>query len=299
MKRVDLGLFSANTPLLLASSRGWFGDAGIEVIRHQVESSEDQFRGLVAGRFPLVLTAFDNLLNYSSNESNPAGRVLDLRVLRAVDGGMNLSLVASGGIRNASDLAGRTLSVDAPDSGFAYVAYSALRHAGLEKGKDYEVVHHGGVMHRFERLLVGAADATLLSNGFEIMAARAGLTVIAGPRDLSAPYLGAVFAAVAGWAEEHANEVDAFLNVYGRAEAEVLSGAADAELVGAIAAARGVDQSVAEQLLNAERSRFGLIPGGKVDPDAAESVARLRADNDGFEPTADVSGLLRRLTPRS
>lgn len=52
--------------------------------------------------------------------------------------------------------------MDVTDSGFAYVLYKILRIHGLERGVDYEVVSIGGTFQRFQALMAGTIDGTLL-----------------------------------------------------------------------------------------------------------------------------------------
>lgn len=299
MTQLNIGTFSVNTPMRLAADRGLFADAGLDVQFHQVASSQEQFRDLANERYHLVLTAFDNVLNYSLNESNVMARTMDLKVVRAVDWGMHLSLVGQAAITQPADLRGGTLAVDAPDSGFAYLAYDVLARAGLHAGSDYDIVRHGGVRERFEHMVAGEADATLLSNGFEILASTKGMNIVAGPEELRRPYLGAVFAGLRPWLEVEAMAVAAFLEAYDRAVGAVFAGHQDGFLLAGLVAARGVGITTARALLYSERDMFGLVSDGVFDDDAARGVALLRAEQGGFDRPVDVGAVVSGLKPHA
>jgi hypothetical protein len=96
-------------------------------------------------------TSPDNVANYRYNTGHALGDRIDVQGLLGMDYGLNLVLVARPGIRSARAL--KAVAVDAPDSGFAYVAYAILERAGLKRGKHYDVVPVGGVSQRFQRLL--------------------------------------------------------------------------------------------------------------------------------------------------
>jgi len=58
-----------------------------------------------------------------------------------------LSLVAGGGVKSIGDLRGKTLSVDAMTTGYAFVLFEILRRNGLAPG-DYNIIKVGGMVQR-------------------------------------------------------------------------------------------------------------------------------------------------------
>src|SRR4051794_1137735 len=175
-----LGIFSANVVATWAQEHGVFTDHGLVVEQVPVPSSPAQFASLTAGEYDAVLTSPDNVATYVLNERNPLGRRLDLQILRAVDRGSRLSLVGGPGIKQVADLAGRRFAVDVPTSGFAYVGFALLRRAGLEAGRDYEVVTAGATPRRPQLLAEGALEATPLNAGHQARAQRGGAPPLGG-----------------------------------------------------------------------------------------------------------------------
>ena len=78
-----------------------------------------------------------------------------------------LRLVAVPEVKSYADLKGKTLSVDAMTTGYAFVLFEMLERGGLKKA-DYEVVRAGGVLQRFNALLENKHAATLLLSPFEV-----------------------------------------------------------------------------------------------------------------------------------
>jgi len=173
-----LGIFSANVVATWAHERGVFAAHGLAVEQVLVASSPAQFASLMDGEYDAVLTSPDNVATYVLNERNPLGRRLDLQILRAVDRGGRLSLIGAPGTERVADLAGRRFGVDVPTSGFAFVGFALLRRAGLEPGRDVEVVTAGATPRRRQLLAAGEFEATLLNAGHEARAVRSGAHVL-------------------------------------------------------------------------------------------------------------------------
>jgi ABC-type nitrate/sulfonate/bicarbonate transport system substrate-binding protein len=147
---------------LLAAELGFLRD--VEVVPTRTPSSAEQLRALLAGEQDMVVTAIDNLFEWTR-----AGA--DLRLVAQVEQTTPLGIYAGGDVESLADLAGCRFAVDAPDNGFALIAKHLLRDAGVEV--DYVVV--GGVRERLDALLGGQVDATLLGPPFDKLAEKAGM----------------------------------------------------------------------------------------------------------------------------
>jgi ABC-type nitrate/sulfonate/bicarbonate transport system substrate-binding protein len=286
-----LGIFSANVVADWAAEHGVFRRHGLEVGQLPVASSPAQFRSLLAGEYDAVLTSPDNVATYVLNERNPLERRLDLRIVRAVDGGGRLSLVGGPGVRTAEDLAGRRFGVDVPTSGFAFVGFALLRRAGLEPGRDYEVVTAGATPRRRALLVEGAFEATLLNAGHDARAVREGAHVLGVVDEVASPYLGTVLATSADGATP---ALGALLVAWDEAEADVVDPARRAEVLELLGRQPDTDAEVARRMYDTWLDPVhGLCRGGAVDPAALEAVLRLRAEQGGFEDAHDLATLAR------
>jgi len=147
---------------LLAAELGFLRD--VEVLPTRTPSSAEQLRALLAGEQDMVVTAIDNLFEWTR-----AGA--DVRLVAQVEQTTQLGIYAGGDVESLADLAGCRFAVDAPDNGFALIAKHLLRDAGVEV--DYVVV--GGVRERLDALLGGQVDATLLGPPFDKLAEKAGM----------------------------------------------------------------------------------------------------------------------------
>jgi ABC-type nitrate/sulfonate/bicarbonate transport system substrate-binding protein len=145
---------------LLADELGFL--QGLEVLPTRTTSSSEQLRALLSGEQDMVVTAIDNLFEWTR-----AGA--DLRLVAQVEATTPLGIHAGGDVESIADLAGCRFAVDAPDNGFALIAKRLLRDVDV----DYVVV--GGVRERLDALLGGQVDATLLGPPFDQLAELAGM----------------------------------------------------------------------------------------------------------------------------
>ena len=286
-----LGIFSANVVADWAQERGVFAEHGLAGEQLPVASSPAQFASLTAGEYDAVLTSPDNVATYVLNEGNPLGRRLDLQILRAVDRGGRLSLVGGPGVDSVEALAGRRFAVDVPTSGFAFVGFALLRRAGLEAGRDYEVVTAGATPRRRQLLAAGEFEATLLNAGHEARAVRAGAHVLGVVSDVVRPYLGTVLATRT---DVDTPALRALLAAWDDAERAVLAPENRAAVTAVLATQPDTDAGIAAQMYETLLDPLhGLCAGGEVEPAAFEAVLRLRADQGGFEGEHDLAALSR------
>src|SRR5271163_4312000 len=156
-----------NWPSFAALDKGFFAANGLEVTLQPTPNSVAQMTGLATGAFDVAMTAVDNIVAYVEGRGEaPIGPQPDFFAFMGSDNGF-LSLVAHPEIKRIDDLRGKTLSVDARTTGYAFVLLDMLRRGGLAES-DYQKV--GGMVQRWDALRDGKQDATLLSAPYDILA---------------------------------------------------------------------------------------------------------------------------------
>ena len=287
-----LGYFSTSVVSRLARDGGAYRRQHLDVAEHAVASSPDQFRALLDGDLDLVLTSPDNVATYRCNASNPLGRRADVRIVRSVDRGLGLSLLAVPQVRDLAGLHGGTVAVDVPSSGFAFALYAVLAGAGMRPGVDYTVLTMGSTPRRAEALLAGRCAATLLNAGHDVAAETAGCRRLARVVDVVGPYLGTVIAARGEWLDRHEQVARRFLQAWAEAAALVRDPeAVDAVAAAAAAAQPGPPEQVATVVATLISAREGIIAEPEVDVAALRTVVDLRARFGGFDRDVDVAAV--------
>jgi ABC-type nitrate/sulfonate/bicarbonate transport system substrate-binding protein len=266
-----------NLPIWAAQRQGFFDTQGVAVQLSYTPTSAFLVSALLENRADVAFAVFDNVVAYREGQGeakvpdNP-----DLFAFMGGDGGF-LAIVAAPAVKGFGDLKGRTLSVDAMTTGFAFVVRELVARNGLAE-TDVNFVRAGGTANRYRELLAGKQDATLLRTPFELLAQNRGLNVLAGADALGA-YQGTVGVARAGWAREHDAALVGFIRAY-RAATDWLYDRANRDIVEAMLIANIRDMSPA-----LARQSYDLLLGDKgglsrdlaPDPAGMREVLRLRS----------------------
>ena len=205
-----------NWPSFVGVEKGFFERNGVRVMLQETPNSVAQMTGLAEGKFDIAITAVDNIVAYAEGQGEAAiGAQPEFFAFMGSDSGF-LSLVADPEIRSFADLRGRTFSVDARTTGYAFVLFDMLRRNGLSQ-KDYRIETVGGMVQRWDALQKKKQDATLLSTPFNILAKQQHFNQLAQAVDEIGPYQGNVAATRRSWAQGNRSKVMAFIRGYAEA----------------------------------------------------------------------------------
>ncbi|HEY6830289.1 MAG TPA: ABC transporter substrate-binding protein, partial [Gemmatimonadaceae bacterium] len=236
-------------------------------------------KSVLDGKVDLAFAAIDNVIDYQEGQGEaeiPANP--DLFAFMGGDGGF-ISIVASPAVASVGELKGRTVSVDAMTTGFAFVVRELIARSGLAES-DVSFVRAGGTANRYRDLVAGKHDATLLRTPFELLAENRGYHVIAGAETLG-PYQGTVGLARRSFAEAHEATLVAFLHAY-KAATDWLYDPANREIAEALLVAHISDMTPA-----LARRSYALLVSPKgglsrdLKPDAA-GIATVLALRDKY-----------------
>src|SRR3984893_15234108 len=138
-----------NFPIFAADHKGLFAKYGLTIDLIYTPNSRVQRDGLAKGEYQIIQTAADN--PGAMGELDEADAV----IVAGGDNGFN-HLIVQPEINQLTNVRGKTVVVDAPNTAFALLLYKALKDNGLEKG-DYKVNPVGGTG---ERLAAMTSDKT-------------------------------------------------------------------------------------------------------------------------------------------
>lgn len=165
-------LWFVPSPLAIVAD-AWNLTSDIALHAERNPSSDAQFEALASGKVDAVVTAMDNVMDW-----NLRAGPRDLRVFAQMESTTPLTLVGQKGRAGLESLRDATLLVDAPRNGFVVALRAML--AEHKVGPDaYAMEPVGGVKERFDALMAGRGDATLLGPPFDAMALQAGLSRMA------------------------------------------------------------------------------------------------------------------------
>jgi len=212
LRTVNLIVFPGgfNWPIWVAKEKGFFERNGIEVKITPTPSSVFQLTNLIDGKFDIAMTAIDNLIAYREGQGEVPKLGPDLFAFMGGDNGF-LRLVTVPEVKSYRELRGKTLSVDALTTGYAFVLFEMLERNKLRMGKDYKVVTAGGVLQRFQALMEKKHAGTLLLSPFEVQAEEKGFHRLASATDVLGRYQGLVGGARKSWAEKNSDAVVGYI----------------------------------------------------------------------------------------
>ena len=204
-----------NWPIYVGQDKGFFERHGIAVELQGTPDSVTQMTDFSRGKFDIAMTAVDNIVAYVEGQGQaPIGPQPEFFGFMGVDTGF-LSLVAVPGITSIEDLRGKTVSVDALTTGYAFVLYEILRRNGLELDKgDYQLVSAGGMVQRWNGLREGRHHATLLSAPYNLIARNAGFSDLVRATDVIGPYQGNVAATRRSWAANNMGKIVSYVRAF-------------------------------------------------------------------------------------
>ena len=267
-----------NWPIWIAQDKGYFAAGGIEVALTPTPNSVFQLTGLIEGRFDIAHTAIDNVVAYMEGQGEAEVSVApDLTAFMGGDNGF-LALVTQPEIKSYADLRGKTLSVDAMTTGYAFVLFDLLKRNGLMPG-DYAVERAGGVMERWQALQQKKHAGTMLVTPFDIMARGAGLNVLDRAIEVYGHYQGVIGAARRQWAKSNSGKLGSYVRGYVAALAYLYDAANKTECVAILQKhLPHMPAAVAEQCYTTMVAPGGFSPTAELDVAGVRKVLDLRSE---------------------
>lgn len=205
-----------NLPIWVAQEKGLFAKHGVEVAVTNTPNSRFQLTGLIEGKFDIAMTAIDNIVAYREGQGAVPIDGSDLMAVMGGDQGF-LRLVSVPEVKSIAELRGRTLSVDALTTGYAFVLLEVMARNGLVLDRDYRTVSAGGGRERFDALLEKKHAATLLIAPFDVLAQERGFNRLADASGALGRYQGLVAGVRKSWAEKNRPALVGFIRAYAEA----------------------------------------------------------------------------------
>jgi ABC-type nitrate/sulfonate/bicarbonate transport system substrate-binding protein len=243
-ERLLINVFNTDAALSVARARGLFATNGLDVDVLVTPNSTDQMRGLGQGSWPIVSTAFDNVLGWSGREG------AEIVAVAQVAQGIMLPVYVRPEIKVWDDLRGKPLAVDAVDTAYALVLRRILLAHGLEMERgDYRLVALGSTGLRLDSMARGETFAGILNPPWDAKAQAAGMVRFADHRGVLPDYPGGVFAVARHWALENREALVKFLRLWNDALGWIQDDKNRAEALALIAADEKLDEKGAARKL--------------------------------------------------
>jgi ABC-type nitrate/sulfonate/bicarbonate transport system substrate-binding protein len=269
---------ASNWPFWVGEEKGFFGREGLTVALEITPNSVELAKNLHQGRYDLALTSVDNIVAYDEGQGEAdLGGPADFVAIFGVDNGL-LSVMAAPEVKTFAELKGKTLSVDAMTTGFAFVLRELLARNGVSEA-DVQIVRVGGGAQRLEALLKKEQAATLLNTPLDLVAEAKGFNRLARARDQLGAYQGIVAAMRRERAKEQRPRVEAFIRGFHASVAWLADAANRDEAITLLTAKmRGMERPSAERAYEKLLDQTeGIYRDLRIDRDGLATVLRLRS----------------------
>lgn len=160
VQNVNYGAFTQTATYSVANQLGFFTAYGLNVTFLQIPNSTYGYAQLLNGGYDIMTGTIDNAVNLRFNQNK------SLTVPGQLDGGPEITIASVPSITNITQLKGKSLMVDSPVSGYAYILRKVLSLYGLQlQDGDYDFQVVGSTVTRYADLLNGT-----LPNGTDVYA---------------------------------------------------------------------------------------------------------------------------------
>ncbi|MDZ4075100.1 MAG: ABC transporter substrate-binding protein [Hylemonella sp.] len=274
--RVNIFNTSSNLPLLAAQEAGFFARRGLALEIQHTPNSDAQRAGLAAGSFDIAHAAVDNAVAMVE-----AGQ--DVVIVLGGDAGMNEFMVRPE-IKTMTELRGKVLAVDAPNTAFALVAKKILKNHGLLEGRDYTVRLAGGTGPRAAAMVADPQLAAgMINPPFSFTVRQQGLKSLGNQYALLGPYQATGAFVLRDWARTHAGLLQDYLAAYIEGQRLVMNPAQRTSMIDLLVRSFKLDAVAAAGTYEALLTPgAGLAPDARFNTEGFRTVLAIRAEMEGM-----------------
>ena len=263
-----------NFPIYVAQKNGLFAKYGLAIELLAAPNSSVQRDGLAKGELQLIHTAADNPIAMVELAKS------DAVIVMGGDHGFN-DIIVQPEIKSLSDVRGKTVVVDAPNTAFALLLYKALKNAGLNKG-DYQVKSVGGTDQRMEAMKDKANVAGIMGLPFVFRAVAAGLKDMGSATSFIGPYQSDCIAVMRDWAKANSDTLVRYIKTMVEARRWIFDQANKTQAVEVLVDRLKLNPDIAAQSLAAVTNpTTGMAKDAKFDMEGFKNVLKLRAEIEG------------------
>jgi ABC-type nitrate/sulfonate/bicarbonate transport system substrate-binding protein len=275
LKTLKLGGGSFTTAA--GQANGMFTKYGlkIEIPRSASGGSEEVRRWLASGELDLADYGVDNAIAMVENAS------VDIILVAATDY-TPTELMAQPEIKSLTDLRGKVVIVDAPNTQNALALKKILSGAGLNAGADYQMKEVGGTGARIAAMLKQKEYAATMAAGQSAAQARqGGLVSLASTASIFGPTLRYGVFTRRQWARENGETLVRYLAAQIEAQRWLFDPANKEKVIDMMLRQRKMARELAAGIYEMDVGPNGLAKDAAIDVERFRNVLRFRAEVEG------------------
>jgi ABC-type nitrate/sulfonate/bicarbonate transport system substrate-binding protein len=260
-------------PVVVAKEHGIFGEHGLEVQAEAAPNSGALRAALATGEAAIAHAAVDNALAMDETA--------DVAIVMGGESSLN-ELIAQPSIHSLTELRGKIVIVDAPNTAFALQLKKILLDNGLRAGRDYEIKPAGTTPQRLEAMQQHKEyAASILGPPTSILAKREGFVRLASTQDFVGAYQAGGAFVTRPWAHDHANTLVRYLAACIEAQRWLLGPANQQQVADLLMKHWHLPAPVAQETYRLMKDQRWFEDDARLDLDAFRNVLKLRAEVEG------------------
>ena len=271
-----LTLLGRPLQIIAGEKLGLLTKHGIEIHNENKKNSDELRADLAAGNGDLAYLAVDNAVAMVELARE------DVVIVMGGEGSQN-ELIAQPEIRSISELRGKTLIVDAPNTAYALQLKKILQLNGMSAGKDYEIKPFGATPQRLIAMREHKEFAgSMLGPPASILAKHQGFVSLGAVPELIGPYQAAGFFTKRQWAKEHREELVAFLAAVIEGQRWLMDSRNKQQVIELMITENHFSPEIAAETYEMSFTKpDGFAKDAKFDLAGFENVLKLRAEVEG------------------
>jgi NitT/TauT family transport system substrate-binding protein len=283
--KLEIGLIGAismtHWPLLIGIKKGYYAAEHVDLDLIHIQSSGGVLQELAAGSIDATVSAALTEPIYAISKGAP------IRLVRLEIQLPPYAIEAKAQYKKLEDLSGKTIMIDAP-TGITkiYVERMLVPHHVEPSAVDY--VYAGATGARFNALMSGAVDATILLPPFSFSAEESGASNLGLVADYAndLPFTGA--AVNTNWASKNPDALRHFLDAHNRSVQWFLDPANRQESIDIMVEASKLNPGVIAKSYDFLRSRPFFEPTGRISKSKMAALLGALKQLGDFQASADV-----------
>jgi ABC-type nitrate/sulfonate/bicarbonate transport system substrate-binding protein len=268
-----------NWPLFVAEEKGFFSREGLQVEVVVSGDSGRQIDGLANGTYDITHQASDHFMRAVENGK-------ELFVFMTISRPI-FDFVVQPEIRAIKDLAGKTIALDRPTTGYWLLFQKAFARNGLAPDAYKILPNLGGAEARYRAVKEGRAQGTFLNPPLSLDAIAQGLPRLTNLAEHFPDFPGSSGGARRSWAKQNEATLIRYLRGFGAAVDWLLDAKNRDEAQKIFSRKLKLDEKDAQSTYDSF-VRVGLIPGGRLSMEGIKQILELMADSGQLKPP--VSG---------
>ncbi|MFJ6359168.1 ABC transporter substrate-binding protein [Pseudarthrobacter oxydans] len=200
-----------SAPFFIAQSEGYYEAEGLTLEHIKFPGGLDTVRGIDSG------------IGFGTSATIPtfigAEKGMDLRIIGNVVTAASVDFVAlsKSGINSIEDVRGKKVAVSTPGSNSTYFAERTLKEAGLEPGKDVELISVGSASDSWTAVSKGVVDVAWTSSPLsEKITDEGGAKVVWRSRDYVTDWSDTCLVATGEFVEQHGEALKGWVRALGK-----------------------------------------------------------------------------------